>query len=164
MNITRKGVMTPIEGKQPQLGSQAPDFRLYDLNDQELTAQDLRGQTVLISVFPDIDTRVCAMQTRRFFELAKEIPDVKIVNVSNNTKESLENWCATNGIDVLMLRDTDRSFAKAYGLWMPEFNALARSTFILDPEGTIVYEEIVPEMTQEPDYDAVIAKAKELSA
>lgn len=160
MNITRKGVETPVVGIQPAVGQAAPHFALKNLDDKVISNDDLKGRTVLLSVFPDINTSVCDRQTREFFKIASTIPDVRIINVSNNSKETLEGWCATNGIETEMLIDEHREFADAYGLWMPEFEVLARSVFIIDPQGILVYSEIVPEMSHEPDYDAVIAAAQ----
>lgn len=159
MLITRKGVPTPVEGNLPEIGTKAPDFALPNQDDTVVRLSDLSGKTVLITVFPDINTSVCDRQTRSFFTRAAEIPEVKIINISNNTKEQLADWCATHGIDSEMLRDENRSFAHAYGLWMPEFKVLARSVFVINAEGTLVYSELCPEMAQDPDYDGAIEAA-----
>lgn len=159
MQITRKGVSTPVEGTLPTSGEKAPQFTLLNLDDISVTNDDFLGNTTILSVFPDINTSVCDRQTRHFFELASKIKDVNIVNVSNNTKESLTDWCATNGIDTTMLRDVDGKFGEAYGLWMPEFKVLARSIFVFDKSGTLIYSELVPEMAQEPNYEAALEAA-----
>ncbi len=159
MQITRKGVSTPVEGTLPTLGTKAPHFKLVNLDDVNVTKDDFLGNTTIISVFPDINTSVCDRQTRHFFELASEIKDVTIVNVSNNKKEDLTDWCATNGITTTMLRDNDGTFGKDYGLWMPEFKVLARSIFVLNEHGDLIYSELVPEMAQEPNYEAALAAA-----
>lgn len=160
MEITKKGVPTALRGTQPEIGKKAPQFKLKNLNDQMIGTESLKGNVVLVSVFPDINTRICDLQTRHFFKLASELNDVKIVNVSNNSKEDFTSWCATNGIDSEMLRDEDHAFADAYGIWIPEFEVLARSIFVLDQNSNLIYSEIVPEMAQEPNYEAAIAAAK----
>ncbi len=157
MEITRKGVPTTIEGVQPKVGDTAPAFALTNLNGQTVTVDTLKGKKTIVSVFPDINTRVCDLQTRRFFQIAKDLPNVNIVNISNNTIDQLGGWCATEGIEAEMLSDANLEFAKAYGLFMPEFNVLARSIFVFDETGTITYVEIVPDMATEPNYDAAIA-------
>lgn len=157
MQITRKGVPTEIAGVQPTVGEAAPDFKLDDLNGVPVQLSSLKGKTVLISVFPDIDTSVCDMQTRHFYTIAKEHPEVTILNISNNSAESLKSWCMTNGLDIEVLADSEGIFAEAYGLWMPEFQKLARSVFVVDKDGRLIYSEIVPEMAQEPDYQAALA-------
>lgn len=114
----------------------------------------------MISVVPDIDTRVCALQTKRFNQEAGNIRGVQFVTISNNTREEQDNWCAAEGVDMEMLHDKDGSFGKAYGLFIPELGKLARSIFVIDAAGKIVYEEISSEISEEPDYDKAIASAK----
>lgn len=159
MKILFKGNPTPVEGTWPKVDAPAPNFTIYDLDDNAMTLDSLKGKTLLISTFPNIDTSVCDRQTRRFYELASEIKDVKILNLSNNAKENLSSWCATNGIDALMVRDADQTFAQSYGIWLPEINHLARATFVIDKNGQLVYSELVPEVATEPNYDAAIAAA-----
>ncbi|WP_342621829.1 thiol peroxidase [Erysipelothrix sp. P66] len=162
MEITKKGVPTALAGSQPVVGEKAPTFKLKNLEDVYVGTDTLTGNVVLLSVFPDINTRICDLQTRHFFQVASELDDVTIVNISNNTKEEFASWCATNGIDSEMLRDEDHAFADAYGIWIPEFEVLARSIFVIDRKGMLVYSEIVPEMAQEPNYEAAIAAAKNI--
>lgn len=159
MQITKKGELTSVKGPLPKVGEKAPHFNLLNLDDITISNDDFLGNVTILSVFPDINTSVCDRQTRHFFELASEIKDVNIVNISNNTKEALGDWCATNGINTSMLRDHDGKFGEAYGLWMPDFNVLARSIFVLDKHGTLIYCELVPEMAQEPDYEAALKAA-----
>lgn len=160
MQITRKGVPTEVVGVQPQVGDIAKDFTLIDRQNQKVHLSDFKGKNVLISVFPDINTSVCDLQTRTFFKKAAQLNDVVVLNISNNTVEELQSWCATNGLDVQMLSDTNQTFANDYGLWMPEYKALARSVFVVNSEGIITYLEIVPEMAQEPNYQAALDALK----
>ena len=162
MTMKFKGNPTPIEGTFPSLNEKAPAFTLHDLDDKAYTLDDILGKVNIISTFPNIDTSVCDKQTRAFYEKASQVDNVQLVNVSNNDKEALSSWCATNGIETLMLRDTDLTFAKDYGIWLPEITHLARSVFVLDKDGKIVYSELVPEVAQEPDYDKAIEAAKKL--
>lgn len=160
LEITRKGIKTVVEGTQPELNKKAPNFSLYNLDNHAVTLDSLKGKKAIISVFPDINTRVCDLQTLRFFNIASTLDNVAIVNVSNNTKEELKDWCALKEVSMEMLTDDNRSFATAYGLWMPEFERLARSIFVIDEMGTLIYSEIVPEMASEPNYDAAIQATK----
>lgn len=152
MNVTFKGEPKELQGIQPQVGDALPHFELKNLDNTVITNETIKGSKAIISVFPDINTRVCDLQTRHFFQVAGQIPDVKILNVSNNTQDQLRDWCATAGVDAEMLSDTELTFAKAFGLYIPEMNILARSIFVVDEEGKIIYSEIVPEIAQEPDY------------
>ncbi|MGY3750585.1 thiol peroxidase [Vagococcus acidifermentans] len=162
MNVTLKGKTVELEGVQPQINEKAPDFSLPDLNDQLVELTALLDKPAIISVVPDIDTSVCQLQTKRFNQEAATNNDVHFVTISNNTKEQQANWCAAEGVDMTMLRDTDLEFAKNYGLYIPEIGHLARAIFVLDTQGTIVHEEIVPEIATEPDYQKALAAAKAL--
>ena len=160
MQVTRKGIATPVEGIQPTVGALAPSFKIANTDGGYTSLADLKGKKAILSVFPDINTRVCDLQTRNFFKLASTLTDTIIVNISNNTIEQLTDWCAVADIDTLMLSDTELEFANAYGLYMPEYKMLARSVFVIDEDGKLIYSEICPEMAAEPDYQAAIAAAK----
>ncbi len=162
MKITRRSdVVGTIEDKAV-VNEMAPAFTVKDVDGKTVTLNDLKGEVLLISVFPDINTRVCDLQTRRFFMEADKHKDVKILNLSNNKPKELSDWCATEGVDALMLSDEDLDFAKAYGLYIAETDVLARSTFLIDKDGTLVYKEVISEITNEPNYDAVFKKASQL--
>lgn len=152
--ITRKKVPVEVEGTLPSLNTKAPDFSLENLDQKNVTLDSLKGKKVLISVFPDINTRVCDLQTRHFFKDASKHKDTTIINISNNTPEELSNWCAVAGVEAEMLSDVDTKFAKAYGVWIPSMNVLARSIFVLDTEGNLVYQELVADIATQPNYDA----------
>lgn len=162
MEITVKGEPTLVEGVQPRIGEKAPTFSLVNLKKQIIQLSDLISQPLLISVVPDIDTRICSIQTKRFNQEAAEIKAAHFITISNNTREEQAGWCAAEGVDMEILHDTDLNFGRAYGLVMPSKNRLARSIFVVDTNGTIVYEEIVPEMAQEPDYTKALAALKNL--
>ncbi|MEG0328196.1 MAG: peroxiredoxin [Erysipelothrix sp.] len=160
MQITKKGVPTEVAGVQPTLNEMAPSFNLPNINGETVSLDSLKGQTVLISIFPDINTRVCDLQTRHFFKVASDYPSVKIVNISNNTIDQLKDWCAVAGIEAEMLSDVELEFAHAYGIYLPEFELLARSIFVINKDGKLVYSEIVPEMAQEPNYETALEAAQ----
>ena len=163
MQVTLKGETIEVLGTQPVVGEKAPAFSLYNTKDEKVSLDDLRGSVVLISVFPDINTRVCDNQTRKFNETAANIEGVALLSVSRNTKEELADWCSANGIDMQMLHDDNGEFAEAYGLKVPQMgNKLARSVFVIDKEGVLSYMEIVPEIATEPDEAAALAAAKKL--
>ena len=155
MKISRKGTPLEVEGTQPTVGEKAPDFSLENLDGDVVSLESLKGQKVLISVFPDINTSVCDLQTRHFFNKAGDYKDVTIINISNNTKDQLGDWCATNNIDVEMLSDADLEFGKAYGIYVPEIDHLARSVFVVDEDGVLKYAQYLEEITDEPDYAEV---------
>ncbi|MGX7245643.1 thiol peroxidase [Enterococcus quebecensis] len=160
MKVTKKGEEVEIIGVQPELGAKAPDVSLRNLKDEVVNLSDFAGVPVLISVVPDIDTRICSLQTKRFNQEAANVDGVKFITISNNTKEEQANWCAAEGVDMEILHDTDGTFGKAYGLFIPEMGRLARGIFVIDKEGKITYEAISTEIAEEPDYDTALAKAK----
>lgn len=162
MQVTLKGNPVELEGVQPIKGDKAPNFSLLDLNDTLVELSASINNPLIISVVPDIDTSVCALQTKRFNQEAATETGINFVTISNNTKEEQSNWCAAEGVEMTMLRDTDLEFAKNYGLLIPAIDRLARAIFVVDTEGTIVYEEIVPEVSQEPDYAKALEAAKAL--
>lgn len=162
MKVTLKGTEMALEGVQPKVGDQAPDFSLKNQKNEEVSLKGLLDKPVLISVVPDIDTSVCAIQTKKFNQEAGKLANIHFVTISNNTREQQADWCAAEGVDMQLLHDTDLSFAKAYGLFIPEFGHLARSIFVIDRDGKIVYEQIVPEIVDEPDYQAALKAAEAL--
>lgn len=163
MEILLKGTPVTLQGEPPKTGDKLPNVTLLDLDDNAVSLTNLLDKPLIISVVPDIDTSVCSLQTKHFNQEAAAIPNVNFVTVSNNTKEEQSNWCAAEGVDMLMLHDADKGFTNSFGLLIPELGRLARSIFVVDTDGNIVYEEIVPEVTNEPNYKAAINAAKKLA-
>lgn len=162
MHITRKGENLEVSGVQLTVGEKAATFSLKDLNDKTYTLADFSGKPTILSIIPDIDTRVCAIQTKRFNLEASQIATINFATISNNTKEEQANWCGQEGVDMIMLHDPENTFGENYGLIIPALNRYARSIYVLDQAGVIQYAEIVPEMTNEPDYTKAIEAAKAL--
>lgn len=160
MNVTRKGQVVEIVGVQPKVNETAPAFSLANLNDEVVKLSDFAGKPVLISVVPDIDTRICSLQTKRFNQEAASVEGVKFITISNNTKEEQATWCAAEGVDMEILHDTDGTFGEAYGLFIPEMGHLARAIFVVDKDGKLIYEAISAEISEEPDYAAALEQAK----
>lgn len=160
MEFTKKGKPLKVEGTQPNIGEEAPDFSVKNSKDENVTLKDYKGMVTLISVVPDIETRVCALQTKSFNKDANELEGINLITISTNTKEQQENWSATEGVSTEMLNDTDLSFGKAYGIAIPDLGVLARSVFIVDATGKLVYKEVISEMVDEPNYDKAIENAK----
>lgn len=159
MEVTRKGTPYQLRGNQPETDEDAPDFKLNNLTDEPVSLKDFKGEVVLISVIPDIDTRVCSKQTKEFNEIAGQLKGVQLITISNNTKEQQQDWCAGKDVIMEMLHDSESSFGDAYGLYMSGLDVLARSVFVIDKSGKIIHKEIVPEMVDEPDYEKAIEVA-----
>lgn len=162
MEITRKGQAIPLEGTVPTVGEAIPSFSLTTIEGETVSNETLKGQLAILSVFPDINTSVCDQQTRTFNEKAANIDNIQLISVSRNTKEELKNWCAAQGLDMEMWIDDKGEFGQAFGINMPSLDKLARSVFVITADGLLAYKEIVPEMVEEPNYDAAIGAAKDL--
>lgn len=158
MEITRHGAAQQTVGAAPTIGKQAPDFTVQTKDNQPLTLADLRGKYTLISVVPDINTRVCSLSTKTFNKSVDQFDGVNFLTVSTNTVDAQQDWCAAEGVKSMQLvSDADETFGRAFGLLVPDNATDARSVWILNPEGKIVYRELVLEQTEEPDYGAALA-------
>lgn len=163
MKVTFKGKEVKLIGIPPKVGDNMPNFTVLNKDKQEVTKNDLLGEVSLISVVPDINTPVCSIQTKTFNQTMDQFPNVTFLTVSTNTIKDQQNWCAAEGVkNMQLMSDKDLSFGKATGLLIPESGILARSVWILDPNGKIVYREIVDEITHEPNYDAALSELKKL--
>jgi thiol peroxidase len=163
--VTMHGNPLTLAGKEPSVGDQAPDVELLhnDLNGVKLSS--FRGKVCVISSVPSLDTPVCDMETRRFNEAAGKLGDeVVILTVSMDLPFAQKRWCGAAGVDrVLTLSDhRDASFGRAFGVLIKELRLLARSIFVLDRSGIIQYIQNVKEISEEPDYDAVIEAVQKI--
>lgn len=159
--ITFHGNPVHTIGELPAVGSAAPEFTVVDsgLNAVELSA--LPEGRVILNIFPSIDTGVCATAVRRFNELAANLDDTTVVCVSKDLPFALGRFCGAEGINGVITASAFRSsFGEDYGVVMvdgPLEGLLSRAVVVLDEEGTVVYTEQVPEIGQEPDYEAALA-------
>jgi len=163
--VTFQGNPLTLVGNEVKVGDKAPDFVVLDSNLKEVRLKDFPGKIKLISVTPSLDTPVCDMQARRFNEAAAKLPDdVVIMNISMDLPFAIARFCTSAGIDrVKVLSDhKDGSFGNAYGVLIKELRLLARSVFIIDRDDKIKYIEIVPEITNHPDYEKALEVVKSL--
>lgn len=164
--LTFKGNPLTLLGERLSVGDTAPDFTLTANDLSKVTLGDSAGKIRLISVVPSLDTGVCDAQTRRFnVEAANYGDNVAIYTVSADLPFAQSRWCGNAGVDkVQTLSDHfDMNFADAYGVHVKELRLDSRSIFIIDADGKLAYVEYVPEVAQHPDYDAALAKLKELA-
>jgi len=161
--ITFKGNEMTLVGPALKVGEPAPDFTVVDNALQPVQLSSFKGEVVVISSVPSLDTPVCEQQTRRFNEEAASL-NAKILTISVDLPFAQKRFCGANGIEaVVTLSDyKDRSFAQAFGLMIKELGLLTRAVFVIDQEGTLVYQEIVPEVTDHPNYEKVLEEVKKL--
>jgi len=160
-NITMKGNPVTLVGNTLSEGDKAPDFKVVDQNLQPKSLKDYAGKVKLISVTPSLDTPVCDMQARRFNEEAAKLGDnVAVLNISVDLPFAIKRFCNAAGIDkVETLSDyKDVSFGENYGVLIKELRLLARSVFIVDDKDVVRYMEVVPEVTDEPDYEKALSE------
>lgn len=159
-NTAFKGSPVQTSGELPVSGSKAPDFVLVGTDLSEVTSAALKGRRVVLNIFPSVDTGVCAASVRRFNELASSMDNTTVVCASADLPFALARFCGAEGIENVTAASSFRGgFGEAYGVTMtdgPLAGLLARSVVVLDGEGTVLHAELVPEIAQEPDYDAAV--------
>jgi thiol peroxidase len=147
-------------GELPATGGKAPDFTLVDADLKEFSLSDIPGRKVL-SIFPSIGTGVCQAGLRNFNELAGGLEDTTVLNISMDLPFAVTGFCAAEGIDNVKVGSAFRSsFGDDYGVRLLDSKfegLLARSVVVIDADGNVIYTELVPEISQEPDYDAAVA-------
>jgi thioredoxin-dependent peroxiredoxin len=154
-----------LVGPELKVGDAAPEFTVVDTSLTPVTLATYADKIKIISAVPSLDTPVCDTETRRFNQEAAGLPgEVALLTISVDLPFAQKRWCGAAGIDkVVTLSDyRDRSFGTAYGVLIDELKLLSRSIFVIDQKNTIRYIQHVPEVTQEPDYEAVLAAAREL--
>lgn len=157
---TRGGAPLTLLGEPAVVGMVAPDFTVVDSSFAPVKLSDFKGKTVIISVFPSIDTPVCATQTREFNKRATSLGnDVVVIGVSKDLPFALGRFCAAEGIkNVHTLSDFMNSdFGLKYGFLIKEMMLLGRGVVIVDKTGKIAYVEYVNDIAKEPDYTKVFA-------
>ena len=163
--VTFQGNPLHLEGELPVQGRKAPDFILAA---NDLSPRGLRhyaGKVLVLVSVPSLDTPVCDLEVCRFnTEAAGLSGKVCIVAVSCDLPFAQARWCGAAGVkSVETLSDyKDTSFGKNYGVLIQKLHLLARAIFVVAPDCTLAYSQLVPEVTNEPDYDAALAAVKKL--
>lgn len=164
--VNLKGSPITIEGPELKVGDKAPDFKLQlrtAAGIEDASLANFAGKTLLLSVVPSLDTGVCAIQTKKFNEKAASLPDsVAVVTISTDLPFAQGRFCGAEGVDKLQCASDHRdvNFGKSYGLLITEGvleRCLARSIFVVAPDGKLKYVEYVDDITHEPNYDAALA-------
>lgn len=159
--ITFKGNPIQTVGDLPQVGEKAPEFTLVGTDMAEVSSDDLAGRTVILNIFPSLDTGTCAASVRRFNELAAGLEDTTVVCASQDLPFAQKRFCGAEGIENVTAASAFRSsFGDDFGVRIaegPMKGLLARSVVVLDGEGQVRYTQLVDEVTEEPDYDGALA-------
>jgi thiol peroxidase len=155
-NVTMKGEPVTLIGNPVEVGSDAPDFIVFDQDLSAVPFSSINGAPCIISSVVSLDTPVCDKQARRFNEEALELSaDLKIYVISMDLPFAQQRWCgAANADRVQTFSDyRDASFGTSYGVLIKDLRLLARSVFVIDSDSIVRYQEIVSEVTDHPDYD-----------
>lgn len=164
MQIQFKG--TPVRvGNLPKLHTKAPAFALVDKDLKDRSLSEFHGKRKILATIPSLDTGVCSTMTKHLNEYGKKHPECVILVVSADLPFAQKRFCdaesVRNVLTLSMMRNKD--FGQAYGLLMldgPLAGLLARSVFVLDAEDSILYYELVPEVTHEPNYERAFVAFK----
>ncbi len=158
--ITLRGNPINTVGELPAVGSAAPEFTLTGTDLGPVSSADLHGKPVLLNIFPSVDTPVCATSVRTFNERAAG-GGVSVLNVSKDLPFAQQRFCGAEGIENVKSASAFRDrFGEDYGLTIadgPMAGLLARSIVVIGADGNVAYTELVPEIANEPDYDAALA-------
>ena len=163
--VTFKGTPITLLGEEVKVGDKAKDFTVLANDLKEVKLSDYKGKVVIISVFPSVDTGVCALQTTRFNQEAANFgDDVQLLSISVDLPFALGRYCADKGIkNALTTSDhKELDFGTKYGFVIKELRLLSRGTVIVDKDGIIKYVEYVPEVGEHPDYEKALEVIKEL--
>jgi len=166
LNLTFKGNPVTMLGAEVKVGDTAPDFVVLGGALNPVKLSDYKGKVVILSVFPSIDTPVCATQNRMFNKEAASLgEDIVVLGISNDLPFAQSRFCGAEGIDqVTTVSDyKDLDFSSKYGYLIESLRLLARGTVVIDKEGVVKFVEYVPEITDEPNYEAALNVAKGLA-
>lgn len=163
--ITFKGNPINTSGNLPEIGTKAPDFNLTASDLSEKSLSDYKGKNVVLNIFPSIDTGVCAQSVRTFNEKVSSAENTVVLCISKDLPFALSRFCAAEGLEnVETLSDfKTNNFSDTYGVKMtdgPLNGLLSRAVVVVNPEGNVVYNEQVPEIGQEPDYNKALNALK----
>ncbi len=169
--MERKGVVSfqgnglTLTGSEVRVGQMAPDFTAAGGDLKLVRLSDFKGEIVIVSAVPSLDTPVCELQTVRFNQEVSKM-NVRLLTISMDLPFAQARFCESHDIpNGQMLSDyKDRDFAEKYGLYMKELGLLARAVLVIDRDGLLAYIQIVPEMTKEPDYADVLGALRKLGA
>jgi thiol peroxidase len=160
--ITLRGNPISTVGELPTVGSAAPAFTLTGTDMGAVDSEQFRGKSLLLNIFPSVDTPVCAMSVRTFNERAAE-SGVTVLCVSNDLPFAQKRFCGAEGIENVTTASAFRdSFGKDYGITItdgPMAELLGRAVVVIGADGNVAYAELVPEIATEPNYDAALAAA-----
>lgn len=163
--VTFGGNPVTLLGEPRAVGDKAPDFTVTDRELMPVRFYEVTALPAIISVVPSVDTGICSAQTRRFNEEAVALKDLVVLTVSMDLPFALNRFCAAEGIDHVYTFSDHREadFGMKYGFLIKELRLLARGVFLVDSQRVIRHIQVVPEIGQHPDYEAVLEAVRDLT-
>ncbi|MBW7857772.1 MAG: thiol peroxidase [Leptonema sp. (in: Bacteria)] len=160
-----KGNEIQTLGSLPAVGSQSPDFKVVGADLSEKSLSDFQGKTIILNIFPSIDTSVCATSVRAFNEAAASLPNIAVLCISMDLPFAMSRFCGAENIKNVITASDFRysNIAQNYGVRMqngPLAGLLARSVVVIDGSGKVKYTELVADISQEPNYPAALSATK----
>lgn len=160
--VTMGGTPIKIEGIFPKVGEQAPAFSLVNRDLKDVTLADYAGKKKVLNIVPSLDTPVCALSTRKFNQRASEMANTVVLIIAADLPFAMSRFCDSEGLDKVVPLSTMRGarFMRDYGVAIadgPFAGITARAVIVLDEHDKIIYAELVPEIKDEPNYDAALA-------
>lgn len=161
-SVTFKGQPVTTVGELPRKGSKAPDFRLTGRDMSDVSLSDFAGKKKILNIVQSLDTRVCAASAKRFEQEISKLDNCVCLTVSDDLPFAQDRFCKSEGVEnvVTLSELRNREFGDAYGIRQkdgPMEGLLARAVVIVDENDTVSYTQLVPEISQEPDYEEVLA-------
>ncbi len=160
--ITLEGNPIHTNGDLPAVGSKAPDFNLVAADLSDVTLENYSGKKKLLNIVPSLDTGICATSTTKFNQAIESKANAVALVISADLPFAQGRFCSTEGlknvVSLSMMRN--RNFAKDYGMLItdgPLAGICGRAVVVLDENNQVIYTQLVPEIAQEPDYEAALA-------
>ncbi|NLP57974.1 thiol peroxidase [Lutibacter sp. B1] len=159
--ITLKGNPIKTIGKLPKIGKKAPKFTLIKSDLSKTKLKDFKGSKLILNIFPSLDTGTCAASVRKFNVEASKLENTKVLCISRDLPFAQARFCGAEGLDnVITLSDFAKGkFGKSYGVTIedgPLASLLSRAVVVVNEEGNVIYTEQVPEIVDEPNYEAAL--------
>lgn len=164
-SVKLKGNDVTVSGEFLQAGQQAKAFTLVAKDLSEVTLENYKGKRKILNIFPSVDTGVCAASVRKFNQLANDLNNTVVLCISADLPFAQARFCGAEGLDNVVTLSAFRNpeFAQNYGVAMtsgPLKGLTARSVVVLDENDKVIYSQLVPEITEEPDYDKALDALK----
>jgi thiol peroxidase len=158
VKVTFAGNAMTLYGNEIKVGDKAPDFTAVAAGLVPVKLSDFAGKKIIVAVYPSIDTSVCAAQNRRFNKEVNQLEDTVVLSISCDLPFAQSRFCAAEGLQNIKTMSDHREldFGEKYGFVMKDLRLLARGTVVIDKSGIVRYVEYVPEVTNEPDYEAAL--------